>query len=366
MGLVVLVLGALLDVAVGSRWLAGFDLKPAEFTPTLIGMGIAGLLAGFSREHSSEWWRVPARALGYTVLIGGLLLICYGARADLGPLMVIVPSVVGMLALWAFPWASTRLRPRRVLSRLAVFAVVVVALVGFVELFVFLTAAFQDQVTEIPRVGRSIERAIDRGETWQHTWYTAPGWWSTKAHWIAAGFYGEGNEVYLSNLHNDLAFIALLQSWGLRRALLVLLAFAVLVGGLIGAGDQLLERAGGLLRAVGQHAEDQALPGAIADAMSDRAEIQARRWAAAGYFCFFGALYVASEVVVHIGTCFNTVPQTGITLPWVSSGGSAAMGFALLVGVATGLYARSMSEHHQGLRMTARREAAEAMLEERS
>ena len=363
-GLVVLVVGAALDVAVGSRWLAGFDLKPAEFTPTLIGLGIAGLLAGFSREQASEWWRVPARALGYTVLIGGLLLVCYGARADLGPLMVIVPSVVGMLALWAFPWDSGRLRPRRVLSRLAVFVVVVLALWGFVELFVFLTAAFQDQVTEIPRVGRSIERAIDRGETWRHTWYTAPGWWSTKAHWIAAGFYGEGREVYLSNLHNDLAFIALLQSWGLRRALLVLLAFTLLVGGLIGAGDLLLERAGGLVRRVGAATED--LPGAVADAMSDRAEVQARRWAAAGYFCFFAALYVASEVVVHIGTCFNTVPQTGITLPWVSSGGSAAMGFALLVGVACGLFARARAEAGAGLGLDERRREAEAWLEERA
>lgn len=365
-GLVVLVLGALLDVAVGSRWLAGFDLKPAEFTPTLIGMGIAGLLAGFSREQSSDWWRVPARALGYTALIGGLLLVCYGARADLGPLMVIVPSVVGMLALWAFPWSSARIRPRRVLSRLAVFAVVVLALWGFVEVFVALTTVFQDQVTEIPRVGRSIERAIDRGETWTNTWYTSPGWWSTKAHWIAAGFYGEGREVYLSNLHNDLAYIALMQSWGLRRALLVLLAFAVLVGGLIGAGDTLLEKSGGLVSAISKYAEDNALPGAVADAMSDVAEVQARRWAAAGYFCFFAALYVACEVLVHIGTCFNTVPQTGITLPWVSSGGSAAMGFALLIGVAAGLFARSRAEHHQGLNMSARRDDAMKWLEERA
>lgn len=360
-GLVVLVVGAGLDVVVGSRWLAGFDLKPAEFTPTLIGLGIAGLLAGFSREQSSDWWRVPARALGWIGIIGGLLLLCYGARADLGPLMVIVPSVVGMLAVWAFPWSPAQRRKGRVAVRLAVFGLTLLALSLFVEGFVLVTEVFQDQVTEIPRVGRSIERAIDRFATYQNTWYTTPGWWSTRAHWIAAGFYGDGREVYLSNLHSDLAYIALMQSWGLRRALLVLALFGLLAGGLIAAGEHCIDAAGGLVRRVARHARD--LPGALGDAMGERAEGDARRWAAIGYFCYFAAFYVVSEIVVHVGTCFNTLPQTGITMPWVSSGGSAAIGFALLVGVALGLVARARAEVLAGDDLAGRQARAQEVLD---
>ena len=360
LGLVVLVVGAALDVVVGSRWLAGFDLKPAEFTPTLIGLGIAGMLAGFSREQSSDWWRVPARALGWTAVIGALLLLCYGARADLGPLMVIVPSVVTMLAVWSFPWSPAQHRKGRVGVRLGVFAITLLALFGFVEGFILMTEVFQDQVTEIPRVGRSIERAIDRFATYENTWYTAPGWWSTRAHWIAAGFYGEGREVYLSNLHSDLAYIALMQSWGLRRALVVLAVFTLLAGSLLAAGERCIDAAGGLVKRVGRFAED--LPSAVGDELGEQAEADARRWAAVGYFCYFAAFYVVSEVVVHVGTCFNTLPQTGITLPWISSGGSAAIGFALLVGVALGLVARASAEELAGDDLDGRRQRAQEVL----
>ncbi|HEX6177219.1 MAG TPA: FtsW/RodA/SpoVE family cell cycle protein, partial [Thermoanaerobaculia bacterium] len=53
----------------------------------------------------------------------------------------------------------------------------------------------------------------------------------------------------------------------------------------------------------------------------------------AAFVAIFAAFYLLIEILFHIGSGFNAVPQTGVTLPWVSSGGSAAVAFAGLFGI---------------------------------
>jgi cell division protein FtsW (lipid II flippase) len=59
---------------------------------------------------------------------------------------------------------------------------------------------------------------------------------------------------------------------------------------------------------------------------------------------WFATFYLLMEVVIHCLTNFNYIPQTGLVLPWVSSGGSAAIAFsgllALVLAMAAQVYKR--------------------------
>jgi cell division protein FtsW (lipid II flippase) len=330
-GAAVLLFGVLIGGS--GRAFAGFDLKPAEFAPWPIGLGLAGLLVGWSRTGSS-WGRlaVPLATLAWLALVTGVVVACYALRGDFGPLMVLVPAMLGTVVAWVLPWNAEKGGPS-VRDRLPV-------LVGYLAIIAFGVLAVLEAVpvveahlTEIPGIGTHVQRAADRFATHGAVWYTQGGHWSTTANWIAAGYFGDG-ERYVSNLHSDLAFVALMQSFHWSRALVGLGLFLLLVGVLAGLGDSALARA--------EHAWKRAREALDANRDDREARRRYTRHGVAayldagitGYFLLFSALYLACEVLVHVGTCFNTLPQTGITLPWVSSGGSASVGFAILLGAA--------------------------------
>ena len=136
------------------------------------------------------------------------------------------------------------------------------------------------------------------------------------------------------NLHSDLAFVALMQSFHLVRALGVLGLFLGLIGLLGSFGEKLLSF-------TEQQAQNTAI-GSTAEARRRFVREHLPQWlssGAAGYACLFASMYLACEVLVHLGTCFNTLPQTGLTLPWISAGGSASVGFAILIGAALASFA---------------------------
>ncbi|MEN0062194.1 MAG: hypothetical protein AAGA48_08580 [Myxococcota bacterium] len=312
-----LAVGALLDALLGSRTFLGFDLKLAEFAPPIVGAGFASMLAGFSQESSgSRPWVLPARMLFFTLAIEALVIGFYGLRSDFGPLLVVIPSIWGVCIVWAFevrrikqPLQDLRYRLLGVLLAVGLCGLAIAGILWF----------FRASLTELPLVGVTLERGLNRFATWQSPWFTRPGWWATRAHWILAGFYGD-REVFLSNLHSDLAFFAVIQSYGVLHGLIVLSLYGGLVASLLWWGHRLLVLA--------EERPFSLQPNGT------------REWSSAvAYFSIFAGFYILMEVLVHIGTCFNTVPQTGITLPWVSSGGSAATGFAILVGWAMGAVA---------------------------
>lgn len=325
----------------GSRSLGGFDLKLAEFAAVPVGLGLARLLVGWGRAGSS-WGRfaVPLTTLGWIATITGLVVGLYGLRGDLGPLMVLVPAIGVTVAWWVLPWTprAGEDAERDLLGRVAVFGAYAALFVVALATLWALVPAIEANLSELPVFGEHVRRAVDRLETFRAVWWTEAGHWSTTAAWIAAGDFA--NERFVSNLHSDLAFVAVMQSFHPIRAAIVLAGFVALVGGLGALGASLLGRS----EASWAQAEAEAKA-------SDDRELR-RRFrtealpsfldaGAVGTFAVFTAAYLAAEVTVHVGTCFDTLPQTGITLPWVSSGGSASVGFAVIVAVALGLVAQS-------------------------
>ena len=154
---------------------------------------------------------------------------------------------------------------------------------------------------------------------------------SIRAQWIAAGAYGEQGVAWVANLHSDLAWIALIQSLNTPFVAMTGLCYLVLVMFLIGVAEHTLER-------------------------SEQPGVKSRTaLRQSGFFCAFTAFYLWMEVVVHVASCFGWIPPTGLTLPWVSNGGSAALSYALLIGLALGLVlsARRRDLLRQGTATTA-------------
>ncbi len=315
----------------GRSILGGFDLKPAEFAPVVLGLGWSTLLVNlsndaFGAENQLMRQFIPlVRAGLWLAGVIGMVVLLFGMVGDLGPLMVMTPALIATLLPWAWDWMSTE-NTREVwqvlIARVSLFILGGLVMIVSASSFVKITVRFHSLLIELPLIGGSIERAIERFQTLDMPWFTRSGEWSIGALWRAAGFYGADAERYLSNLHSDLAYLAVLQTYGSLIALGLLALFGLLIALLFWMGEEAL-RAGQRQMAIAQTEPDIKV---------------ALRLAQIGFFCNFAAFYVLVEMVVHIGTCFNTMPQTGITLPWISSGGSAATGFAILVGTAVGLY----------------------------
>jgi len=333
-GISLLVLGVIIGGS--GRSLLGFDLKLAEFAAWPIGLGLSALLVSWSRTRSSLGrWAVP---LGILVWLGAVTLavvVCYALRGDFGPLMVLLPAMFGTVAAWGLPWRipgdDTSLR-----VRWSVLGGYTLCIALGISTVVMMVPFLESQFSEIPGIGTHVQRALDRIETHQETWYTQGGHWSTTANWIAAGYF-EDREHFVSNLHSDLAFVALMQSFHLVRALGVLGLFLGLIGLLGSFGEKLLSF-------TEQQAQDTSI-GSTAEARRRWVREHLPQWlsgGAAGYACLFASMYLACEVLVHLGTCFNTLPQTGLTLPWISAGGSASVGFAILVGAALASFAQQI------------------------
>lgn len=331
-GAAVLAIGVLIGGS--GRSFGGFDLKLAEFAPLPVGLGLAGLLVNWSRIGSS-WGRIAvvAGTLGWLGGVTFLVVALYALRGDLGPLMVLVPAMFGTVCAWVLPWRAGPTAIDDAKAR----GFVLGGYLGLIGLGFFAVYAavplVQEHLTEIPSIGTHVERALQRFETHGSTWYTEGGHWSTTAEWIAAGYYETG-EHYVSNLHSDLAFVALMQSFHVVRAIVALALFAGLVALLVRLGEVALQRSETQWTSAFHRVQEQAADREARRRYSSVAVPAYLEVGITGYFLIFTGLYLAAEVLVHVGTCFNTLPQTGITLPWVSSGGSASVGFAILLGAA--------------------------------
>jgi cell division protein FtsW len=114
----------------------------------------------------------------------------------------------------------------------------------------------------------------------------------------------QGSPTYIPVVHSDFVFAALAEEWGLAGALVVVLCFAVLV--LRG------------LRLAVQNA--QPAPGVAASPF--------RALLAAG----LSAVLLAQSLLI-MGGVLKLIPLTGVTLPFVSYGGSSLLGSFVLVGL---------------------------------
>jgi len=349
-GVAILAIGRVLGSS--DRGIFGFDLKPAEFAPIFIGLGHAGLLVGLARYEladssvSLRRYGTHIRTFLWLLFIAGVVGVLYASLGDFGPLMVLVPALVLSTLLWAPEWRAGRARGPGELrtwgGRLAVGLLTAAVIWLLAHTGTEMLTLIQDRSTEIPLIGADIERAVDRFETYRETWFTQQGEWVTRAHWIAAGYFGSG-ERFLSNLHSDLAYLAVIHVFGTPRAFLVLGLFVLLAVQLARLSESTLQAASDhVRRAIGAREM-----GICDRTQHHSARSLARQSAIAAFFGFFVTCYLLCEMLVHISTCFNTLPQTGITLPWISSGGSASVGFAILVGFVVGTVLRTRQALHR-------------------
>ena len=382
-GVMLLAVGALIGSS--GRGYGGFGLKPAEYAPLLVGLGLAGLLVAVGERKigkridlAAAKRRAKAPSGGDVMVYGiylrtglwllgisGVVGVLYAIVGDFGPLLVLVPAMALTVAMWVFPWRPRRLRstaeaeddkPRRenrrvrIFGRLAVCLGTSLAILALASSAHELLVAIQENLTEIPIIGGDIARAADRFQTHTMPWYTHQGEWVTQTHWIVAEAY-QHKERFVSNLHSDLIFLAVQQSFGLLRALMLMLLLTGLTLSVVGVAESTLSRAYHHLHLAQERRKDnERLPPEQAMPSKElrRARSLARQGAVAGFFAYFVAAYLLAEIEVHISTCYHTSLQTGITLPWVSSGGSASTSFALLIGMVVGVTyeVRTRIGHH--------------------
>jgi cell division protein FtsW (lipid II flippase) len=280
--------------------------------------------AGWRDKKVGQWLtrqRLPITTMFLMLSIESAVLILYAAQGDFGPLLVLVPAVLLTMSYWALaPERSTKSTTRqRVSHRIAIVASLFAASIGLAAAGYVVVKS--KAVQNLPFIGKSINRAADRLQTYTDSWYTSSGSWSVTANWIAAGY---TDERYLSNLHSDLAAVALRQSFGIWRTIAVACGYILLVALF------------GILAGNFQHSYATVL----GDARDPAAVSLRKSILVASLVLWFTAFYLLLAAIIHVLTNFNFVPQTGLALPWVSSGGSAAIAFSGLMAIALGMAAR--------------------------
>ena len=337
----------------------GLAIFYGRLLPPLLILGAAALpVALLGGSWWAKVWAAPSAGLGarlhrafrlyaplllLILLIELVVIVCYVRRGDLGPLLVLVPTLGVLTLIWArspehgewLPGDQTEeaadsipADPANPPSRaptphlalragLAVVFLVTCSWGGFVAWRLIQTPVAADTV------GASAVRATKRFLTRSAAWYTKEGSWSTQALWIANRYYDD--ERMLANLHSDLGIVALVRSFGKLRTSAVLFVYALLIGWSLAALGLIASRSSGRHR-------------------NATVRLQTRRTTLLLYFV---ATYLAVELFIHIGSAFNSIWQTGVTLPWISSGGSAALGFGGLCAIALTAGASALITAHR-------------------
>ncbi|HEX6097783.1 MAG TPA: hypothetical protein VF432_15765 [Thermoanaerobaculia bacterium] len=265
--------------------------------------------------------RIPITTIFLLLLIELAVLVLYAAEGDFGPLMVLVPSLLFTVTYWVLtPNRNAAIGRRLFIERFITLTVLVLASAGLVVAgYVIVT---NESVQNLPFVGNSIHRAADRLVTFTDSWYTSSGSWSKSAKWIAAGYM---DDRFISNLHSDLALTAFRGGFGVFRTTMMVLAFVAIAALL------------GFLAATFHHSHSSVLQDE-----KDAEAIQIRKsMLVTSLMLWFTTFYLLAEVLIHVLTNYNLlIPQTGLALPWVSSGGSAAVAFSGLIALSLAMAAR--------------------------
>jgi cell division protein FtsW (lipid II flippase) len=272
----------------------------------------------FIRQQADDfplrrWFRVFFVLLLLQLLITAL----YAAQGDFGPLLVLSPTIALVVICWSVaPSADDSSVWMRFVAPALVFVTAV---------WLFASGVMMIRSPWAPRISLiegSIARASKRLTTFAQPWFTKEGSWGVSAQWLANDYFG-AREPMIANLHSDLAFIASLRVFGTATAASGLLALYLLIMLTVMACAWVLVR---------NSAKD--IPDDVKGQRRIAALDQRLRSREAAFLAIFCALYLMLEILFHIGSGFNAVPQTGVTLPWLSSGGSAAVAFAGLFGIA--------------------------------
>jgi len=294
------------DIRGAHRWivLPGFQLQPSEIMKVAYILGLAWYLrqGDQCRTFKGLCWPLAGSAVPLVLIL---------LEPDLGTVLLILPVLFAMLFL-----AGARVR------HLALIAAMGVALA---PLFWLKMRPYQRlRITAVVLQSERIRADMDanprkyaflnpdagalRREA--RRWTRSSGWQlvSSKAALGSGGLVGQGwghgtyvEHSFLPDRHNDFVFALIGHQWGLAGCLIVLLGYIVII--LAGA--------------------------VIATGSSDAVG----RLLAAGV-----AVLMATQVLINVGMCLGLMPITGMTLPFVSYGGSSLLtnfiAVALLISVA--------------------------------
>ena len=263
------------EVNGAQRWLSFglVTIQPSEFAKLALLLYAAGYLVR-QEDDVRHHWSGLVRLIGVLSVVALLLLL----EPDFGTTVIAIGMTVGMMFL-----AGARL--------LYVLMMVVTVAVGFASLVVSAPyrlqrlTAYQDPWADPFGAGFQLVQsliAFGQGE-----------WWGV----------GLGNSVqklfYLPEAHTDFVFSIWAEETGLVGALAVIALFALLVARILQTGWA--------------------------------AATQGYRFEA--YVCFGVALMFSGQAFVNMGASSGLLPTKGLTLPFISYGGSSLIVSCVLLGI---------------------------------
>lgn len=268
------------------RWLpiaGGFGIQPSEFLKVALVVLLARILA-----HMPEEKQLPRILLSFGATLVPMALIV--KQPDLGTALLLPPVLVAMLF-------TAGVRRAWIAGMIAGGALLLPALwfSGFLH-------DYQRSRVDVFLHQSSMSEEMKRGEGYQlYHAKLALGGGGLGGHGFANGPENRGGT--LPARHSDAIFVVLAEEWGFLGALVPLLLYAALFGLLADHAIRIREPVGRLL--------------------------------IAGTLALLG-----SEVLVNLGMCTGLLPIVGLTLPFVSSGGSSLLASGLILGIAMNAAAR--------------------------
>ena len=263
------------EVNGAQRWLplGPVTLQPSEFAKLALLLYAAGYLV--RQEYAvRHYWSGLARLIAITAIVALLLLL----EPDFGTTVIAIGMVVGMMFLAGAKLLYVALM---VLAVAVALAVMVVSAPYRLQRL----TAYQDPWSDPFGSGfQLIQSLIAFGQ----------------GEWLGVGL---GNSVqklfYLPMAHTDFVFSIWAEETGLVGATALIALFALLITRILQTGWQTAAR--------GHHFE--------------------------AYVCFGVALMFAGQVFVNMGASSGLLPTKGLTLPFVSYGGSSLIVSCVLLGI---------------------------------
>ena len=255
------------------RWinLAGFTVQPSEIAKLGFVMYLAGYISVRKAELESTW-----KAFLIPLVVLGMLAVLLLMQPDFGAVVVLGVAAMGMLFLSGVP-------TRRFLL-LALLLSLLAALIAFAQPYrVARLMSFMDPWADQYGSGYQLTQSL-----------IAFG----RGHWFGVGM---GNSVqklfYLPEAHTDFVYAVLAEELGLFGNLLLIAAFTLLISRIFLLGAKLAAR--------GWHYHSQLVYGI--------------------------ALIFSTQVVINLGVNMGLLPTKGLTLPFVSYGGSSLLISAVMI-----------------------------------
>lgn len=287
-GLLILVLmpGIGREVNGAQRWLpiGPLTFQPSEFVKVALLLYVAGYLVR-QEEAVRYQWQGLAKLMGILAIVAVLLL----AEPDFGATVITVGTVVGMMFI-----AGAKLQ--YIGAMLVAVGMALAALVINAPYRLQRLTAYQNPWDDPFGSGFQLVQsliAFGRGE------------------WFGVGL---GNSVqklfYLPEAHTDFVFSIWAEETGLFGAFALILLFALLIARIMRTAWQ--------VAALNHHYE--------------------------AYVCFGAALVFAGQVFINMGASSGLLPTKGLTLPFVSYGGTSLIVNCALLGIILRISGEHLSE----------------------